>query len=53
MEAHRLTYSPVLGPKGNIEFFVWWKRNPQGETTSSVDAETVSQVVAQAHEALM
>jgi hemolysin TlyA family protein len=48
-----LTYSPVLGPKGNIEFFVWWKRNPQGETTSSVDAETVSQVVAQAHEALL
>jgi len=48
-----LTYSPVLGPKGNIEFFVWWKRSPQGETTSSVDAETVSQVVAQAHETLL
>lgn len=48
-----LTHSPILGPKGNIEFFVWWKLNFRDASDRSVDAGTVAQVVAQAHEALL
>jgi len=44
--AVELTYSPILGPKGNIEFFVWWKR---AGAFSNVDAAKVASVVEEAH----
>lgn len=41
-----LTYSPIKGPEGNIEFWVWlaWEGTPTGQTPD--------QVVASAHERL-
>jgi len=41
-----LTWSPITGPEGNIEFWAWL--SPRGEPTSDVPAA----VVAAAHEAL-
>ncbi len=39
-----LTYSPIRGPEGNVEFLAWWKTGePDGELVS------VEQVVADAH----
>jgi 23S rRNA (cytidine1920-2'-O)/16S rRNA (cytidine1409-2'-O)-methyltransferase len=39
-----LTYSPITGPEGNIEFWMWLSRS--GEPT----AETPQRVVADAHQ---
>lgn len=41
-----LTWSPITGPEGNIEFWAWFA--PDGEPTS----ETPAAVVAAAHDAL-
>jgi len=41
-----LTFSPIKGPEGNIEFWMWASRD--GKKT----ARTVAEVVEQAHEAL-
>lgn len=49
-----LTYSPILGPKGNIEFFVWWKRDEgTGGSTSPVDEARIDRVVQEAHQVLL
>lgn len=47
-----LTYSPILGPKGNIEFFVWWRQDPQS-APGRVDAAAVAGVVEEAHRLLL
>ncbi len=44
---HGLTFSPIKGPKGNIEFLIWLKMNMQ--TVSNID---VKKVVELAHEEL-
>lgn len=45
-----LTFSPILGPKGNIEFFVWWKpREAVSETYGPMDESRIDQVVREAH----
>ena len=46
MVVRGLTCSPVTGPEGNIEFWVWASRS--GEDTGA----TASEVVAEAHEVL-
>lgn len=42
-----LTYSPIKGPEGNIEFLGYWRREPSPEVLPAVEA-----VVAEAHGAL-
>ena len=47
-----LTYSPVKGPEGNIEYLLHLKKHPEGtEVTDSLEV-SVEDVVAQAHGAL-
>lgn len=43
---HRLTYSPVKGPEGNIEYLIWLIN---GEGEDNVSAELISETVDQAH----
>lgn len=55
-EPRGLTWSPVKGPKGNIEFLLWSKRlgTESGARASmeSIDNGEVERVVAEAHERL-
>lgn len=48
--AQALSFSPITGPEGNIEFLVYIL--PTGRATHHVTAEEVEQVVAAAHESL-
>lgn len=45
-----LTYSPVRGPEGNIEYLQWIKKSDA--TSGNIGAEDVSKVVTAAHETL-
>ncbi|MCG0274990.1 MAG: TlyA family RNA methyltransferase [Thermosediminibacteraceae bacterium] len=42
-----LTFSPIKGPKGNIEFLAWFKKNP--ESFSKID---IKKTVEEAHRTL-
>ncbi|MGE5530068.1 MAG: TlyA family RNA methyltransferase [Patescibacteria group bacterium] len=44
-----LTHSPLLGPRGNIEFLAWWARGEE----SAIDGGRIEEVVAAAHAALL
>lgn len=45
-----LSYSPITGPKGNIEFLVWLERHADGIESSCAFADAfVDEVVKQAH----
>ena len=48
--AQALSYSPIKGPEGNIEFLVHIL--PAGKATHHVTTEEIDEVVAQAHTAL-
>lgn len=48
--AQALSFSPITGPEGNIEFLVHIL--PKSKATHQVSAEEVDQVVAAAHESL-
>lgn len=48
--AQALSFSPITGPEGNIEFLVHIL--PKAKATHSVTTEEVAQVVAAAHESL-
>ena len=41
-----LTFSPIKGPNGNIEFLLWLKKSPSAD---AIDDECVVRVVAAAH----
>lgn len=43
---HDLTWSPIKGPKGNIEFLAWFKKNV--ESTLNIE-DMVDKVVKEAH----
>ena len=45
-----LTFSPVKGPKGNIEYLLYLK--VQGEGQEPFDAASVHEIVAEAHRTL-
>ena len=45
-----LTFSPVKGPEGNIEYLAWLLKDRQAE--SSVDEGLMDEVVREAHAAL-
>ena len=51
-----LTYSPVKGPEGNIEYLVWLtkeaKKDQEESGADEIDAAKIEQVVAEAHAAL-
>ena len=42
---HKLTFSPIKGPEGNIEFLIIVSKKPDGEIVSE---EVINSVVAQA-----
>lgn len=47
-----LTYSPIRGPEGNIEYLIWIRR-PDGKETDGgieVTGERVAELVAESHE---
>ena len=47
-----LSFSPIKGPEGNIEYLLHLKKHPQGtpiSEISEISEETVAQVVKEAH----
>lgn len=45
-----LSYSPITGPKGNIEFLMWLASPANGEQqVNDTDAELIEKVVSEAH----
>lgn len=52
-EPVELTYSPILGPKGNIEFFVWWKPQAGATTPAPLEEARIERVVDEAHQKLV
>jgi len=48
-----LDYSPVRGPKGNIEFLCWTRKGTGTEPPAmTVDEKAIAALVARAHEEL-
>lgn len=48
-----LTYSPITGPSGNIEFFGWWRPEGEGQVAASDMDALVDAVVRKAHAAVL
>jgi 23S rRNA (cytidine1920-2'-O)/16S rRNA (cytidine1409-2'-O)-methyltransferase len=50
-----LTWSPLLGPAGNIEYLLWLKQAPlpDGNSNLSPNLETLKQITQQAHHELV
>ena len=48
-----LTYSPMTGPSGNIEFFGWWRPEGEGQVAASDMDALVDAVVRKAHAAVL
>ncbi|MBM3463706.1 MAG: TlyA family RNA methyltransferase [Armatimonadetes bacterium] len=46
-----LTFSPVRGPKGNLEFLLWGRSGAEGNAAPELN--TIQEVVADAHRALL
>lgn len=52
LEPCHLSFSPIKGPEGNIEYLLHLKKHPQGtpiSEISEISEETVAQVVKEAH----
>ena len=49
---HGLTFSPITGAKGNIEYLIYLKKNPSEAFSGELLEEAVSAVVAASHEEL-
>lgn len=49
MEPCHLSFSPIKGPEGNIEYLLHLKKHPEGETVSDSLDVSVEEVVTQAH----
>lgn len=47
-----LTFSPIKGPAGNIEFLVYVKRGGEGDSRVSINDERIIEVVQSAHNEL-
>ncbi|MCR5508091.1 MAG: TlyA family RNA methyltransferase [Lachnospiraceae bacterium] len=50
-----LTYSPIKGPEGNIEYLIWLKKNPEGyvnQNEPEVTDEIISMITEKANEKL-
>jgi 23S rRNA (cytidine1920-2'-O)/16S rRNA (cytidine1409-2'-O)-methyltransferase len=48
---HGLDYSPITGPKGNIEFLAWAKKEPCANVLAS--QESIQSLVDKAHSQLL
>jgi 23S rRNA (cytidine1920-2'-O)/16S rRNA (cytidine1409-2'-O)-methyltransferase len=49
MEPCHLSFSPIKGPEGNIEYLLHLKKHPMGTEVSDSLAVSVEEIVAQAH----
>lgn len=49
MEPRHLSFSPIKGPEGNIEYLLHLKKHPQGSEVQDSLQVSVEDVVAQAH----
>lgn len=47
-----LTFSPVKGPEGNIEYLIYLSNDPVDERRSSIDSAMISRLVDEAHDDL-
>jgi len=47
-----LTYSPVRGPAGNIEFLIWLQKESNPASSIQYPASSIQQVVSEAHTAI-
>ena len=52
LEPRHLSFSPIKGPEGNIEYLLHLKKRPEGTEVSDSFTVKVEDVVAQAHGAL-
>lgn len=50
--AKGLTYSPIKGPEGNIEYLLYLKKETVNDGVSSIDAQVIENLVAEAHAGL-
>jgi len=51
LQLRALTYSPIKGPAGNIEFLAWWS-SLSSDNVSNVDRVDIEAVVNAAHSGL-
>ena len=49
---HGLSFSPIRGPEGNIEYLIWLRTAEESEGAPAVTPETARAVVRAAHETL-
>lgn len=49
LEPKHLSFSPIKGPEGNIEYLLHLKKRPEGTAVESFSEEQVASVVAEAH----
>lgn len=47
-----LTYSPIRGPEGNIEYLIYLRRGEKESGNDGIDAALISALVAESHEKL-
>ena len=47
-----LTYSPIRGPEGNIEYLIWIINHVNADNGIAAGSEMIAQLVAEAHEKL-
>ena len=52
LEPHHLSFSPIKGPEGNIEYLLHLKKRPEGSSVSYCVEVQVEDVVAEAHKEL-
>lgn len=49
LEPSHLSFSPIKGPEGNIEYLLHLKKRPEGTELSNGLGESVDKVVSEAH----
>ena len=47
-----LSWSPIRGPEGNIEYLMYLRRLPEKTTDNKVTAEEIRELVRKSHETL-
>lgn len=50
LEIKGITYSPIKGPSGNIEYLIWLEKN--GKNDEIISDDIINKVINEAHEAL-
>ena len=52
LEPRHLSFSPIKGPEGNIEYLLHLKKQPEGTITGSSPEVEPENIVRQAHDQL-